>query len=74
MLNEIKKHIAALALELQVDINYEFHFGADSPTTTWPQSREQHRISGKGYKYLYRVSAEQILNITVYDFIREDSE
>jgi len=74
MLNEIKKHIAAISLELQTRINIEWDFACDSPTDIWPTSREQYRVNATGYEYIYRMNVEQIMNITIHDFIKKEAE
>ncbi len=70
MINEIKEHLAQLAIDLNVTVYYKMDFSCDSLKDIWPSFRERHEISSTDYQTINRVNFKQILSLTKDDFIK----
>lgn len=72
MLQEIKEKIAELATELQQMVYFSYELNCDAINDTYPRTSEQYRVSCAGYKIIYRLTINQVLQLTKDNFVKSE--
>jgi hypothetical protein len=64
--------LAELSEKLGVYVIYEYNLWMDPPKNVSCSRRESYRITAEGYKNIYLPTFEQVMALTVEDFVHDD--